>query len=221
LATSSSSSREAERVGRVYERIAATYDRRLRFWDRVLDFPAGREWVCSQAVGDVLEIGIGTGQNLPYYPDGVRLTGVEFSPAMLELARRRASELGREVDLRIGDAQALDFPDQSFDAVVCTLSLCTIPDDRKAVAESRRVLRPGGRLLLLEHVRSPLLPIRVGQRLLEPLMLRLEADHLLRDPADYLAEAGFEIGRLERSRWGIVERVVARKRNAVPAVHGP
>jgi ubiquinone/menaquinone biosynthesis C-methylase UbiE len=82
---------------------------------------------------------------------------------MLEIARRRARELGREADLRVGDAQALDFPDDRFDSVVCTLSLCTIPDDRAAVAEVRRVLRPGGRFLLLEHVRSPGLPIRVAE----------------------------------------------------------
>lgn len=202
---------EAEHIRRFYEKSAGRYDKQMRFWDRVLDFAGGRRWVCSQAAGDVLEIGIGTGLNLPYYRDGVRLTGVEFSPTMLELARERAKELGRDPDLRLGDAQALEFPDESFDTVVCTLALCTIPDDRRAVAETMRVLRPGGRLLLLEHVRSPLLPIRAGQRLLEPLTLRFEADHLLRDPADYLDEQGFEIEALERLKWGIVERVTARK----------
>ena len=202
---------EAERIRRFYEKSAGRYDKQMRFWDRVLDFAGGRRWVCSQAVGDVLEIGMGTGLNLPYYQNGIRLTGIEFSPAMLELARERAKELGRDVELLAGDAQALECPDASFDTVVCTLALCTIPDDRKAVAEARRVLRPGGRLLLLEHVRSPLLPIRAGQRLLEPLTLRFEADHLLRDPADYLAEQGFEIEALERLKWGIVERIAARK----------
>jgi hypothetical protein len=73
------------------------------------------------------------------------------------------------------------------------------------------VLRPGGRLLLLEHVRSPLLPVRFGQRLLDPLAVRFEADHLLRDPLDYLEAEGFNVECAERSKWGIVERVVARK----------
>lgn len=90
-------------------------------------------------------------------------------------------------------------------------SSSSVADDRRAVAEARRVLRAGGRLLLLEHVRSPFLPIRAGQRLLEPLTLKFEADHLLRDPADYLAEHGFDIQTLERSKLGIVERVAARK----------
>jgi ubiquinone/menaquinone biosynthesis C-methylase UbiE len=202
---------EADRIRRFYEKSAGRYDKQMRFWDRVLDFDGGRRWVCSQASGDVLEIAMGTGLNLPYYNDGVRLIGIEFSPAMLELARERAKGLGRDLDLRLGDAQSLEFPGESFDTVVCTLALCTIPDDRSAVAEARRVLRPGGRLLLLEHVLSPLLPIRAGQRLLEPLTLRFEADHLLREPADHLAEQGFEIQTLQRSKWGIVERVVARK----------
>src|SRR5436190_16243268 len=131
---------EAERIHRFYEKSAGRYDKQMRFWDRILDFEGGRRWVCSQATGDVLEIGLGTGLNLPHYQDEVRLTGIEFSPAMLELARERAERLGREAQLQVGDAQALEFPDGSFDTVVCTLALCTIPDDRKAVAEASRVL---------------------------------------------------------------------------------
>jgi ubiquinone/menaquinone biosynthesis C-methylase UbiE len=210
MATRSQGTPEIERVLRVYEKEAHKYDRQMRFFDRLL-FAGGREWVCSQAEGEVLEIGLGTGRNLPHYRADVRLTGLELSPAMLEIARARARKLGREVDLRVRDAQALEFADESFDAVVCTLSLCTIPNDRAAVAEVRRVLRPGGRFLLLEHVRSPLLPIRLGQRLLEPLAVRLEADHLLREPLEHLRAEGFEVERLERSKLGIVERVSARK----------
>jgi ubiquinone/menaquinone biosynthesis C-methylase UbiE len=211
--TSSGSASETERVLSVYEKEAHKYDREMRFFDRLL-FVGGREWVCAQASGEVLEIGIGTGRNLPHYPDDVRLTGVELSPAMLEIARARARELGREIDLRVADAQALEFPDQSFDSVVCTLSLCTIPDDRAAVAEARRVLRPGGRFLLLEHVRSPLLPVRLAQRLLDPLASRFQADHLLREPLEHLQAEGFNVEQLERSKLGIVERVAARKPSA-------
>jgi ubiquinone/menaquinone biosynthesis C-methylase UbiE len=210
MATHSGDRRETERVLRLYEKEARKYDREMNIFDRLL-FAGAREWVCAQATGEVLEIGIGTGRNLPHYRHDVRLTGVELSPAMLEIARARARELGHEVELRIGDAQALEFPDQSFDTVVCTLSLCTIPDDEAAVAEMRRVLRPGGRLLLLEHVRSPLLPVRLAQRLLDPLAVRFEADHLLREPLDHLRAEGFEVERLERSKLGIVERIAARK----------
>ena len=199
-----------EQVRRHYDDTAPRYNRQIKLFERVL-FGDGRSWVCSQARGDVLEIAVGTGRNLRHYPDGVRLTGIELSRGMLELARREAAEVRPDADLRVGDAQALEFDDESFETVTCTLSLCTIPDDRRAVAEMWRVLRPGGRLLMLEHVRSPLLAVRAGQRVLEPLFLRLEHDHLTREPLDHVRAAGFAVERLERSKLGIVERVAARK----------
>ena len=201
---------ETDRIRRIYEKDAPKYDRQMRFFDWAL-FGGCREWVCSQAQGEVLEIAVGTGRNLRHYPTGVQLTGIEFSPAMLEIARRQATELGREIDLRVGDAQALEFSDNSFDTVVCTLALCTIPGDRAAVAEVKRVLRPGGRFLLLEHVRSPILWVRGAQRLLEPLALRFEGDHLLREPLDHLRAESFQLEQVLRSNLGIVERIAARK----------
>jgi ubiquinone/menaquinone biosynthesis C-methylase UbiE len=199
-----------ELVRQHYDKSASRYNRQIAFFERIL-FGDGRRWVCSQADGEVLEIAVGTGRNLRHYPDGVRLTGIELSPEMLELARREAQVIGREADLRVGDAEALDFEDESFDTVTCTLSLCTIPDDRSAVEEMWRVLRPGGRLLLLEHVRSTVRPIRIGQRALEPLMLRFEHDHLLREPLEDVRAVGFSVERVERSKLGIVERLAARK----------
>src|SRR5436190_11332014 len=173
-------SSESQRVRDIFERDAPKYDRQISFFEKVL-FGGGREWVCSQAEGEVLEIAAGTGRNLSFYPPSVRLTMTEFTPAMLEIARQRQAELGREAELREGDAQQLDLPDESFDTVVCTLGLCTIPDDRAAVREVRRVLRPGGRFLLLEHVRSPNRAVRGVQRLLDPLFVRFEGDHISRE----------------------------------------
>jgi ubiquinone/menaquinone biosynthesis C-methylase UbiE len=209
-AVSEQTRRETERVRGVQDKQARGYDRQMKFFDRVL-FGGGREWVCSRAQGRVLEIAVGTGRNLDHHRRDVELTGIELSPEMLAIAKRRAEELGREADLRIGDAQELDFPESSFDTVVCTLALCTIPDDRAAVAEAYRVLRPGGRFLLLEHVRSPVTPVRIVQRMLEPFSIRFEADHLTREPLDHLAAEGFEVVEFERSKWGIVERIAARK----------
>ncbi len=179
-------------------------------WERIL-FPGNREWACSQAEGDVLEIAAGTARNLAHYPAGIRLTGVELSPEMAELGRRRARELGREIDLRVGDAQRLDFADESFDTVVCTYGLCTIPDDRAAVREAKRVLRRGGRLVLAEHVRSPNAVVRSIQRLIEPLAARFGGDHITREPLDRLRNEGFDIEDVKRSRLGIVELTSARK----------
>jgi ubiquinone/menaquinone biosynthesis C-methylase UbiE len=201
---------ETERVQRIQDKTAPRYDRQISFFERLL-FGGGREWVCSRADGDVLEIAIGTGRNLPFYDREIRLTGIELSEEMLALGRERRRDLGHEAELQVGDAQALAFEDESFDTVTCTLALCTIPDARQAVREVRRVLRSGGRFLLLEHVRSPSAPVRAVQRILDPLTVRFEADHLLREPLEYLRDEGFEVERLERSKWGIVERIAARK----------
>jgi SAM-dependent methyltransferase len=190
--------------------MAAGYDRSIAVFERFL-FGGGREWVCSRATGTTLEIAIGTGLNLPLYPRDVRLVGIELSPEMLKLARERAVELSRQVDLYEGDAERLPYPDAAFDSVVITLALCSIPDDAAAVREAHRVLRPGGRLLLLEHVASPKRWVWGGQWLLDHLTVRLEGDHLIREPVVHLRSAGFEIEELERLKLGIVERVAARK----------
>ncbi|MBI3970058.1 MAG: methyltransferase domain-containing protein [Chloroflexi bacterium] len=200
---------ETERVRRFFDRSAESYDGWMRPFDRLL-LGDGREMVCSRARGRTLELAVGTGLNLAGYPPDAQVTGIDVSPAMLAIAGRRAQALGRAVELRVGDAQALEFPDGCFDTVVVTLALCTIPDERRALAEAYRVLRPGGQLLLLEHVRSPVAPVRWVQRLLEPLA-RLVGDHLLRDPLDHLGAVGFRVERCDRSKWGFIEEVVARK----------
>jgi ubiquinone/menaquinone biosynthesis C-methylase UbiE len=201
---------ETERVRRVQDKHAAGYDRKISRFERFL-FGGGREWVCSRARGRTLELAVGTARNLPLYSGEVVLTGIELSPEMLALGRQRAQEIGHPATLQQGDAQDLDFADESFDTVVCTLGFCTIPDPRRGLEEAHRVLVPGGSLVLLEHVRSPSRPVRIGQRLLDPLAVRFEADHLLRDPVDHLEDVGFAIEELVRSKWGIVERVSARK----------
>lgn len=201
---------ETERVRRLQDKEAPRYDRQISFFERVL-FGGGREWVCSRAEGKVLELAAGTLRNLPYYPPDVELTAIELSPEMAAIGRKRAEELGRSVDLRVGDVQNLDLPDERFDTVTCTLGFCTIPDNAAAAREAFRVLRRGGRLLMLEHVRSPVRAVRAVERLLDPLFVRFEGDHLLREPLDYLPGVGFEVDEVLRSKWGIVERVVARK----------
>ncbi len=201
---------ETERARRIWDKKAPGFDKEIKFFERIL-FTGGRAWACSQAEGKVLELAVGTGRNLSYYPTGVDLTGIEYSPAMLGLAKNRARELGVAADLRLGDAQALDLPDAVFDTVVCTISLCSIPDDRAAVREATRVLRPGGRFILMEHVASPNPVVRAVQRVLNTITTRFEGDHLCREPLDHLQALGLTVEHLERSKWGIVERVTARK----------
>jgi len=201
---------QAARLRRYWDKHARNYDKEMAFWERRL-FADSRRWVCSQATGDTLEVAVGTGLNLEFYPDDVRLTGVDFSPAMLEQARDRAQGLGRAAELREGDAHALGFPDGAFDTVVCTFSLCAIADDRQAVAEMWRVLRPGGRLLLADHVAGSAWPVRAVQWLLELVTVPLGGEHLRRRPLDHVRVLGFEVQHQQRFKAGIVERLAARK----------
>jgi len=192
-----------------WDRQVRGYDRQMGFMDRVL-FGDTRQGVCAQATGRVLEVAIGTGLNLRHYPDGIDLTGIELSPAMLELARRRAHEQHRTVDLRIGDAEALEFTDSSLDTVVCTFSLCAIPDHRRAVTEMVRVLRPGGLLLLSDHVVAPHPALRAVQRLAELASVPLGGEHFQRRPIELVRAAGLSIERHDRFAAGLVERLAAR-----------
>ena len=106
---------------------------------------------------------------------------------MLELARQRAAELGHPATLQHGDAHQLRFDDASFDTVVCTFGLCAIPDHTQALAEMTRVLRPGGRLILADHIRSNTTPVRAVQRLLELVTVPLGGEHFLRRPCSTCA----------------------------------
>lgn len=203
-------SRQTARWRRYWDRKSRSYDRVMGFWDRKV-FGDTRQWVCAKATGQTLEVAIGTGLNLPFYPDSIQLTGIDVSSRMLQIARDRARQLGRTVNLHEGDAHALAFLDSSFDTVVCTFGLCAIPDERQALREMQRVLRPGGRLLLADHVVSTVWPVRGLQRLAEVVTVPLGGEHLLRRPSEHVRALGFEIQDQQRFRRGIVERLVARK----------
>lgn len=202
--------KDLERLRRYWDKHARSYDKQMGFFDRKL-FGDSRQWVCGRAVGDVLEVAVGTGLNLDSYPADVTITGIDLSPAMLEHARRRAAESGRKVTLQVGDAHRLEFPDASFDTVVCTFSLCAIPDERRTVAEMWRVLRPGGQLLLADHVVSTSAPARLLQRLLEVVTIPIGGENFRRRPSVHVRDQGFAVEQQERFKLGIVERVAARK----------
>ncbi len=201
---------ETAKVLRVWEKTAPGYDKQIAFFEKIW-FGGGREWLGARAQGRVLEVAIGTGLNLPHYPADATVTGIELSPAMLAIAKQRAADLGRDVDLHTGDAEALPFDEAAFDTVVCALSLCTIPDPAAAIGEMNRVLVPGGRLLLLDHIGSTWPPIYAAQWLLEWLTIRAAGEHFTRRQLPLVRAAGFDIVEAERLKAGTVERVLARK----------
>ena len=201
---------QTAKVRRVWEKGAPDYDKQIAFFEKIW-FGGGRQWLGARAWGRVLEVAIGTGLNLLFYPTEATITGIDLSPAMLAIARQRAADLGVHVDLHTGDAQALPFENEAFDTVVCALSLCTIPDPATAITEMRRVLVPGGGLLLLDHVGSTWPPIRAGQWLLEQVTIRAAGEHFTRRQLPLVRAAGFDIVEVQRLKAGTVERVFAHK----------
>ena len=139
---------------RIHDRTAPAYRRSA--WVRETVFGVGqlRRQLFAQATGQVLDVGCGYGANFAYLPNAAQITGVDFSPVMLELARTHAAQLGRDVTLVAGDAEALDFPDASFDTVISALSTCSFQHPITALQEMQRVCKADGQILLLEHGRS-------------------------------------------------------------------
>ncbi|HEY3196486.1 MAG TPA: class I SAM-dependent methyltransferase [Nitrospirales bacterium] len=171
------------------------------FLDRALDREALnriRQNVLSEANGEVLEIGFGTGVNLPYYPSGVKkITAVDPNPGMSLRAHKRIKASPLPIDLRISTAETLPIPDNSFDTVVSTLTLCSIPDPDRAMGEVYRVLKPGGRFLFFEHGLSPDRKVQAWQDRLTPVSKILGGGcHLNRDIRSLVAAQPFVIQNL-------------------------
>jgi SAM-dependent methyltransferase len=168
-------SRALEAKRRLYAKEAPKYDKEADFTERWLFGTEHRGWACSRAVGDTLEVAIGTGLNLSQYPTEVRLTGVDLSPDMLAVAQTSAERLGRSVRLIEGDAQ------------------------------------PGGRLILVDHIRSSIRPLFWLQWLYEFIPRRTKGEYATRRPALHLMRSDFRIQARDRLRAGIIERPVAVK----------
>jgi ubiquinone/menaquinone biosynthesis C-methylase UbiE len=198
---------------RVWDKTASSYDKQIAFFERV-QFAGGREWLAERAHGHVLEVAIGTGLNLPHYATDATvtsITGVELSPKMLQLAAARSAQLNLDVALHEGDAANLPVDDETYDTVVCALSLCTIPDPVRAIAEMKRALAPGGTLLLLDHIGSTLAPVYALQWAAERVTTRLAGEHFTRRQLPLVKDAGFHIDEVERLKLGTVERIRATK----------
>ncbi len=164
----------------------------------------------------VLEVGVGTGKNMRWYPPGVSVVAIDFSPRMLARAVRRARGERVDVQLALMDAQALAFAAASFDVVVTTCVFCSVPDPVLGLGEVRRVLRPDGRILLLEHVRSGLPLLGRLMDWLNPLSVRLQGANINRDTVGNVQKAGLSARRVDNLFLDIVKLI-----DGAPAVAQP
>jgi demethylmenaquinone methyltransferase/2-methoxy-6-polyprenyl-1,4-benzoquinol methylase len=174
-----------------YNRISAIYDL-LEFPVEIFLYGRWREESLSNLKGRVLEVGVGTGRNLKYYPADSLVTGIDNSEGMLEKARKKAGGM-QNIILFLMDAEHMEFPDNTFDYVVTTFVLCSIPDPVKALKEMRRVLKPSGELIALEHMRSKNPLIARIEDLINPIMFFFIGDDMTRNTVGNIKKAGFTI----------------------------
>lgn len=192
-----------EKTKQRYNRISGVFD--------VMDRMIKTDWrrkLLSQVKGSVLEVGIGTGANLPFYPQNVSLTGIDFSPGMLRFARKKAEMLNISLALLEMDAQNMDFPDDTFDFVVTSCVYCSVPDPVAGLKEMRRVVKPDGKVLMLEHMRSENQAIGKAMDWLNPIVVRMIGANINRRTLENIMKAGFVIEENEELLGTIVRRMV-------------
>ena len=207
-------SQEIQRISTIYDRMAPTWDARQRAMERrLMGGDALRRSLAHWLRGDVLEIGSGTGATIPFVEFGsdkvTSFTATDISSGMLERARTIAAGNDR-IHFALMPADSLAFPDASFDTVTCSLVLCSVPDPVKALQEMSRVCKPGGRIILLEHVRAHNRLIALIQKIVTPLQARMIGCHFDRPTDQILRDLGFAVEREERRFFDIFVLLVAR-----------
>jgi ubiquinone/menaquinone biosynthesis C-methylase UbiE len=193
-----------------YDEIADQYEKKIWFDQHILGVARLRKNLLSKATGKILDVACGTGLNIPLFPAGSDITAVDLSPNMLEQARKNAIKHRLSVSLAVMDAEKLEFPDGSFDTAVSTLSTCTFPDPVKALQEMKRVCRPNGLILLLEHGHSNLPWLANFQDRNEYKHFQEHAGcRWNQDPLDLVQSAGIKILRSRRNIIGMFHSIEA------------
>ena len=204
-----------QEIRQKYEKFARWYDL-MEGVPEVLGVRRLRHRLLQRASGKVLEIAVGTGRNLRYYPKTCKITAVEFSEAMLEVARNKAARLGLTIPVLVMDGEALAFTDQCFDTVVSSLSLCTFPDPTTALREMARVCRADGRILLLEHGRSDREWLGRWQDRRADRHAKALGCRWNREPLDLVRRAGLKLVTTQRLFFGIMHLLEAMPSDAAP-----
>jgi len=205
--------RLTETTRKRYNRIAPLYDLMETFIERSR-FQAWRSLLWSQVQpGRILEIGVGTGKNMPFYPPKSEMTAIDLSERMLARAAQRARGLDITVDLYVMDVQHLSFPDDTFDTAVATFVFCSVPDPILGLREVARVVQPGGDIWLLEHVRVDKPVIGTLMDLLNPLVVRIVGANINRRTVENVRRAGLEIISVKNLSGELVKLIHARPPN--------
>lgn len=198
-------------ISQKYDRFALWYDWIERI-PELLGVNKLRQEILQRASGSVLEVAIGTGKNLSHYRRASRIIGTDASKEMLAIAQRRASRLQLNVSFLLANAEALPFPDETFDTVVSSLSTCTFPDPVAALKEMARVCRPAGRVLLLEHGRSDRDWLARFQDRTADRHAKQLGCHWNRNSLELVRLAGLEIKEAQRVFFGIFNQIEATPR---------
>ena len=198
--------RKTEVIRRRYDRIASLYDVLESRMEKSVS--KWREELINEVCGTVLEVGVGTGKNLPYYADNVGVTAIDFSTRMLARAHRKIRS-GQNIRLTVMDVQHLEFADNKFDTIVCSFVFCSVADPVAGLREIRRVCKPRGRLLMLEHVRSEKAILGPLMDIINPVPLTLYGANINRRTVDNLHLAGFNNIQVTDLWLDIVKRIIA------------
>ena len=194
-----------------YQRIAPLYDRMEVLAERSYQPWRARLW--SMVRGPkVLEVGVGTGKNMPYYPEDVDITAIDLTPGMLDRARKRAAKLNISIELQLGDTQNLDFPDGTFDDVVETFVFCSVPDPMLGLKELARVVKPGGRVLMLEHVRAANTVLGTLMDVLNPVVVRISGANINRRTVDNVSQSGLRLEQIDDLGKGDIFKLIVARR---------
>jgi ubiquinone/menaquinone biosynthesis C-methylase UbiE len=199
------------RTERKYDRFSKVYDLIEKPIEK-FTFSHLREKIRTLLEGKVLEVGIGTGKNIPYYPEGIGVTGIDFSKGMLVKAQKRIDRLSSQnVSLFEMDVENMQFPDESFDAVLSTFVFCTVPNPARGLEEVHRVLKPRGKAVFIEHMKSEKSLLNIPLYVMNVFTMALLGTSTIRETQKNIEKAGFKIDSVQNVGFDIIRFIVARK----------